>query len=137
MKLVMSIITALSIATPVVAQDLLFAGPGDSIIQIDGTECPDRMLCMSSPNVTASYGEDVNIIVPLWAGDINIRNGKDRGLLDVYLRGMSDGYIVDICNICNCCTISLDTEWGANFQSWDSAPEEFLSPSFPRAMQNQ
>ncbi|MGB1265761.1 MAG: hypothetical protein ACPG6L_08525 [Nereida ignava] len=128
MNIVRIAATILFVSTPTLAEELYFEGPGNSIIQMTVAACPDQMICMPSTSGEASASSyDLNIAVPQWAEEIAMPEGDDGAAAAAYTRGMSDGYIVDWCNLCHCCVISLDPDLG--FEDWSTAQDVFSRPA--------
>jgi len=123
MKVLSTIAAVLVIITPALAEEIYFEGPGNSIIEMKVAECPDRMICMPSSSETASASQyDLNLMVPQWASEIDMSGGDIGAISTTYMRGMSDGFIWDRCDLCQCCVISLDPDRG--FQDWSAVADD-------------
>lgn len=121
-------------AQPMAAEDMLFVGPGDSLVRMAVSQCPDGMTCLPAQNATVdarlntvaamatlNTGNNINLMVPNWTQTIDLSTLGADPAAATYLQGMSDGYIVDFCNLCDCCAISYEVDPMNGFQPWDTA----------------
>lgn len=127
MKMFLKSMVLICTASSVAANDTLFAAPGQGIVKFVGSDCPDTMVCVTAGYETEA-GDTLNLMLPQWAKDPEF--GVDVGTASKsgYLRGLSDGYIVDFCNVCQCCVISNEADNMEDFIPWNAAPERLISP---------
>ena len=121
MNRVLSFILLL-IATPIVADEMLFVSPQRNFVNFEDQTCPEGMLCLPSNGVGLGT-VDTNVIIPEWAKGMYDLANEDDHKAKAYIQGLSDGYIVDICNYCGCCTISSEDNLGDPFEPWSLESE--------------
>ncbi len=113
-------------AIPALAQDTLFAAPGNTVVQMDMESCPTGMICVEAMNTTNDV--DVNLILPEWIDTEVLAARSEDVAASAYLLGVSDSHIIDICNYCGCCSISEDPGRIDSYVPWDPSVQPQQSP---------
>lgn len=127
MNYLLTILSLVSMATMAGAQDTFFSAPNGAVVQMNAGSCPQNMTCIDA--METGGDADLSLILPDWIDEKILKSQSEDAKAAAYLQGMSDGYIVDICNYCGCCTISLDPVGAGEFVPWETAPKALLLPS--------
>jgi hypothetical protein len=121
MKHLLTALSIVSLTTAAVAQETLFTGPGGAVVQMNIETCPQNMMCVDA---FTTYGDsNLSLMLPEWIDEMALISRSDNVQAAAYLKGLSDGYVVDICNDCQCCQISLGEADTGGFMPWSAAPQ--------------
>lgn len=121
MKHLLTTLCLASLATTAIAQDTLFTAPGGAVVQMNIEICPQNMICADA--FTKHGDANLSLMLPEWVDETALISRSEDLQAAAYFKGLSDGYVVDICNDCNCCVVSLDAPGKGGFMPWGTAPQ--------------
>jgi len=121
MKYLLTSLCLASLATTAIAQDTLFTALGGAVVQMNIETCPQNMICVDA--FTTHSGANLSLMLPEWVDEPALNSRPEDLQAAAYFKGLSDGYVVDICNDCDCCLISLDEPGNDGFKPWGNAPQ--------------
>ena len=121
MKHLLTAICLVSFATPAIAQDALFTAPGGAVVQMNIEACPQNMICVDA--FTTHGDTNLRLMLPDWVDEPGLNARSEDSRAAAYFKGLSDGYVLDICNDCECCRISLGEVDTGDFMPWSAAPQ--------------
>jgi hypothetical protein len=99
------LILALTLAAPSArAENVLFIGPGDSVISLQADICPAGRQCLDTGLTVSGVDGPLVAAIPDWAIQDSVPTPGEYSRPG-YLRGLSDGFLIDYCDECNCCII--------------------------------
>lgn len=121
MKYLLTTLCLASLATPAIAQDSLFTAPGGAVVQMNIETCPQNMICVDA--FIKNGDANLSLMLPEWVDEPALNSRSEDLQAAAYFKGLSDGYVVDMCNDCKCCLISSQAPGKGAFMPWGTTPQ--------------